>query len=388
VRALVAVAAVFLLARAPGISAAEGACGAPEQFAVRQREAISALGYDQALLSIRACLGEPISDADPLVTQFNAATPAAEDAGQRIGHIRDALTGLRNFARSRAAAEPMAASWRIVATQLEAEVAATSEADAVKGVAAIRETFWEMPANPDQNTLVADATIRPFEPTACSNRAQPCPAYVSRVELVRVFRLMNRLIGYADYPALEAHAADARLMSERWHAYFNKALPQYWWEVAINGARMGDDLCSREPGTGMQLGFCRVPTSQLIIAHPSVAMQWVHGADDTDDLAAAFVVEVFGRNSWRWKEGDPNIYGQFGWSLIAVYSNPGDGVEQWSYGVMVHKGPSLNLGLTTAGGGQVSLLVSVRLAERIFARKAEYLDYLKALSKPSWETLL
>ena len=387
-RALAAVAAVLLLARPPGISAAEGVCGTPEQFAARQRQAISALGHDQALLSIRACLADPISDADPLVTQFDATTPAVDDARQRIEHIRDALTGLRNFARSRAAADPTAASWRIVATQLEAEVVATGEADAVKGVAAIREAFWEMPANPNQNTLVADATIRPFEPTGCSNRAQPCPAYVNRVELVRVFRLMNRLIGYADYPALEAHAADARLMNDRWDAYFNKALPQYWWEVAINGARMGDDLCPKEAGTGMQLGFCRVPTSQLIIAHPSVAMQWVHGADDTDDLAAAFVVEVFGRNSWRWHEGDPNIHGQFGWSLIAVYSNPGDGVEQWSYGVMVHKGPSLNLGLTTAGGGQVSLVVSVRLAERVFARRAEYVDYLKSLSKPSWETLL
>jgi hypothetical protein len=207
------------------------------------------------------------------------------------------------------------------------------------------------------------------------------------VELVRVLRLMNRLIGYADYPALAAHAADARLMNDRWDAYFNKALPQYWWEVAINGSRMGSDLCSREPGTGIQLGFCKVPTSQLIVLHPSVAVQWVHGAEDTDDLAPAFVVEVFGQNSWYWRERDPTIHGQFGWSLIAAYSNPGRGLEQWSYGVMLHKGPSLNLGITTAGSGQVSLLVSVALAEQIFARKAEYLDYLKAISKPSWETL-
>jgi hypothetical protein len=198
--------------------------------------------------------------------------------------------------------------------------------------------------------------------------------------------LMSRLIRYADYPALEKHYDDARLMNDRWDAYFNKALPQYWWEVAINGERMGEDLCPKDTD-GIQLGFCKVPESQLIVLHPAAGLQWVHGADDTDDLAPAFVVEVFGRNSWKW-DGGAVPRGQFGWSIIAAYSNPGGDQENWSYGIMLHKGASLNLGLTTAGDGQYSVLVNVNLAEWLFARKKQYLDHFKALRKDSWETLL
>lgn len=374
------VAAIVLGVGSPlWVEAAQAPCGGPEA-------ALAAGDYDRALNLSRLCLGDPAADSDTLVVGFNSATPLANTADQRLQAVVLALTDLHDFARRRALLNTDAMVWREVAEQLksELEIAGNSQLATQLRLQAIRERFWEVPSHPDP--VVLNGTIRPLQPTGCHSPPAPCAVYASRTDLLRLLRLMDRLIGYVNHPQLTQHFTEAKLMNDRWDAYFNKALPQYWWEVAINGARMGEDLCPKEPKTGIQLGFCSVPDSQLIILHPSAALQWVRGADEKDDLAAAFVVEIFGHNSWEWK--DSALHGQFGWSLIAAYSNPDGEQKNWSYGVMLHKGSSLNLGVTTAGGGQVSVLVSIKLADKIFARKTEYLDYLKNLRKPSWEDLL
>ena len=387
-RAVSGLVAVLILGVGAVVSAqaaAEPGCDSPEAFKALVDNALALQGYDLALNVSRRCLGDEAADTDPLVQVVKSKTPPTEVPQERVEAVIGAMKRLRDAARRRELQGVDTAAWREVAAELDAELEKTQAID-VEGqlrVHAIKQDFWRLPSG---TATVAHGTLQVF-PIGCGKPPAACPAYASRVELFRVMNLMSGLIDYADYASLEKHHAEAKLMNARWDGYFNKALPQYWWEVAINGARMGDELCPKDSG-GMQLGFCKVPSSQLIVLHPAAGLQWVRGADDKDDLAAAFVVEVFGRNSWRWKDNDPLLHKQFGWSVIAAYSNPGGDVEQWSYGIMLHKGGSLNLGVTTAGDGQVSILVNVNLAEMFFARKQHYLDYLKALRKDPWESLL
>ncbi|MET0986205.1 MAG: hypothetical protein ABW034_12450 [Steroidobacteraceae bacterium] len=379
------------------LTRAEAACNGLEA-------AVDAQSYDLALAISRGCLGDPAQDTHAVVADFNAATPDAAAPEKRLDGLVAALTQLRDFARARTRSSTDEGAWAEAFAELDDELkkAADENRPVPERLQSIRQSFWTLPR--DGNSTMLNGTIRVLEPTGCGKPPARCDAYASRVDLLRVLKLMDRLIKYVDWPLLAAHFEDAKLMTERWDAYFNNALPQYWWEVALNGYLMDQNesaweapfkpfvkdekLCEVDPQTKIQRGFCSVPQSQVIFLHPSAALQWVHGAHDTDDLAAAFVVELFGRNSWRWQEGDATLHNQFGWSLIAAYSNPGKEVEEWSYGIMLHKGGSLNLGITTDGNDQVSFVVNVGLAERFFTRRAEYLEFLKAVKKPSWESLL
>jgi hypothetical protein len=144
--------------------------------------------------------------------------------------------------------------------------------------------------------------------------------------------------------------------------------------------------CKKDPATGIELGYCTVPESQWIVLHPAAAVQWVDGADNEKDLDPAFIVEVFGKNSWTWEGGA--VSKQRGWSLLAAYSNRGAEEKKWSYGVMLTYGKDLNLGITTTSDDEIGILVSTRLAAKYFQKKQQYMDYLKAKEKPDWTTLL
>ena len=365
--------------------AADPTCGSADAVKAREQTLLTARGYDDALRGIRACLGEHEVDQNPLVSAFERLTPDTQSIDERTTAIASSLSLLRDAAVQREKKGVDGAAWQQLISELNREIAGTEAAQASRTIYPIEDTFWIVPKQ--ENVTILDGTLDLFD-TGCARGAASCPEYDSRKDVLRVMNLLFRLVGYANYPNYMAHRADARLLDDQWKGYFNEALPQYWWEVAFNGQFM-DQECAKD-STGMQVGFCKVPESQFILLHPATSLQWVNGADNTDDLAPAFVVEVFGRNSWRWDPQlkDGVLYGQLGWSVIAAYSNPGGGKENWSYGLMVHKGRKLNLGVTTSGNGQYSILVNINLAEWAFANKEKYLDYLKALKKPNWQALL
>jgi hypothetical protein len=149
---------------------------------------------------------------------------------------------------------------------------------------------------------------------------------------------------------------------------------------------MGSDVCPKDDRTHIQRGFCAVPRHQWILLHPEAGLQWVNGATSTDDLNAAFVVEILGRNSWAWKQegGEPTagITRNFGYSAVAVYSNRGNATK-WSYGLMFHFLSGYTLGLTTTSDHEFGLVVNSNLASKYFGRRQQYIDYLKALKKPA-----
>ncbi len=55
---------------------------------------------------------------------------------------------------------------------------------------------------------------------------------------------------------------------------------------------------------------------------------------------------------------------------------------------MLHAGDGYNLAVTSTANGDVGVLLNLNLATRFFGKKREYVDYLKALRKPSLSDVL
>ena len=353
---------------------AQDPCADPQAFATLERVALQD-DYDFALASVRLCLGSPQGDTATLVAAFDAATTDAKTETERQQKIVKALTTLQEFAAQRAAQGPLSDEWIIVKVQLQEDLQ-HAQAPA-PGVTLLPKEFW--PDRNERTGVVANGTIRLLAPLGCPKPPAACDRYATSKDLIRVFNLVDRLRGYAQWESLVKHAQDAANQTAKWQAYFDDTLPQYWWEVLYNGRRMLKHNCPRDPATGIQKGFCSVPDEQTILLHPAAAVQWVDGAKSESELAAAFMIELFGRNSWTWSGNTPT--GQRGWSVIGAYSNRGANADKWSYGVMAHYA-KFNLGITTTGH-RIGIIVNVPLAEFFFAQKKQYLDYLQALAQPA-----
>jgi hypothetical protein len=353
---------------------AQDPCADPQAFATLERVALQD-DYDFALASVRLCLGSPQGDTATLVAAFDAATTDAKSEAERQQKIVKALTTLQEFAAQRAAQGPLSDEWIIVKVQLQEDLQHAQTP--APGVTLLPKEFW--PDRNERTGVVANGTIRLLAPLGCPKPPAACERYAMSKDLIRVFNLVDRLRGYAQWDSLVKHAQDAANQTAKWQAYFDDTLPQYWWEVLYNGRRMLKHNCPRDPATGIQRGFCSVPDEQTILLHPAAAVQWVDGAKGENELAAAFMIELFGRNSWTWSGNTPT--GQRGWSVIGAYSNRGANADKWSYGVMAHYA-KFDLGITTTGH-RIGIIVNVPLAEFFFAQKKQYLDYLQALAQPA-----
>lgn len=221
----------------------------------------------------------------------------------------------------------------------------------------------------------------PDDPNAMS-----CGAYADRKDMIRTLVLAKRLAVYSEWGVLVAHAKDARLAVKQWDSYFNDARFQWWWEVWANGRRMErSGLCAMDDETQQRKGFCKVPTDQLIILHPEIALQWIDGAQSSDQLSASFIVELFGKNSWSWDESGA-MGSAFGWSVVASYTNL-TGFDDWGLGGMVHVNNRYSFGLTSTDG-ELGIFLSMDLSERVFNRKQKYLSYLQEAEKRGLRDLL
>jgi hypothetical protein len=392
-RAYMLLVAGLCLVCSPLVRAADASCTRDD---LQRIDTVARQGdHDVVLPDLLRCLG--FDESSPVVVQFDQATPDTNDEPMRRANVLKALGRLVEFADARIAAGLDVNAWDLIAERLRAEISLLQAPEKVVlgNDVFLPPGFWEK-----GDGLMANGAINIFAPTHCDDEAaspaqppppsQPCAAYERRKEIIRVFALVARLRKYAQSDSLTIHLRDARLESERWTAYFHGTLPQYWWEVALNGRLMEDKFCKTDSRNGNPLGFCEVPTSQVILLHPGAAVQWVNGADGANDLKAALAIEVAGYNRWAWNGGTVPRR-QLGVGLVAAYADRGGSVSRnLSYGVAFHYGGGYNLAVTTTlkGRNMIGIFFNTNLAEKVFAQKDKYLDYLKALRKPSVLSLL
>jgi len=377
------------------VLAAIGPADAQDCAAIEQQGLIRS--YADALRDLldSGCLGAGKNPDHSLVKSFNLLTENVGDASdKRVANTRAANGLLQGFATDQSSAaiadrDIWAQIALVLAGQSIAMDSAANAASPESALAIVESALdpdqWEVfsgsgrvLALPDRSTFSdLDALCAGLGPDADID----CGAYKNRKVIILVILLAKDLTGYSTRERMFLHLAESRIANKKWDAYFNDAHFQWWWEVWANGQLMLRNDCNKNDATQMREGFCDVPDSQLILFHPDIALSYVDGASSSDDLKGAFLVEILGRNQWDWS-ADGTMQNARGWSVVAAYSNLSD-QDDWGYGLMYHYRNRFSLGLTSTEG-DIGVLLSVDLSDKLFERKAKYNGYLQELEKPSF----
>ncbi len=374
------------------------------------KELISVSTYDDALARISdpACLGDReaegkkaqgdkvIREGNPLVNRFNDLTPDTKEVTSRATAVTSALKALADYTEKEISINSQPSTWRALTRDIQnmntqwSAITPDKSTQTVENIAAeFKVNKWEHITKADGGEIVLDGQKFYLLAKTCEDKKQPCPAFESQRDLIRVVNLMAQLARYASYDSLAKHLHEAEVELQRWETYRSKGQHQYIWELWLNGQNMGEDLCPKDKGTGIQRGFCAVPTSQWIVLHPEAGLRWSHSAQQSGDLKPALIVELFGKYSWEW-DAAPNqssMTNRLGASLVAAYTNEPSG-NKWSYGPMFHFGDGYNVAFTRSGSGTWGLLLNLNIADRYFGGTQKIDSYLKCLNKPNFGQLL
>lgn len=351
-------------------------------------------------LAAESCTGSPTGgDKAALVRQvFSDIKDGAESEPHNpIKHrdgIATALRRLASFAQERQQKGEDAAHWNIIEQEIRRSALAVDQHGGVnvagKPIAAdyaISSAWRTFTQGMGQRDLVVAGTkIQPFGGVACASGTSPCAAYDSRVDMFRVAGLMAQLQNQAQSPALGMALQIAKRELDRWKAYRADGQHQYFWELMANSALMARRHCTQKKdasGERVFIGFCEVPTSQLILGHVDAGLRWSRSAKSTSELKPVVLIETIGWYQWKWKsDAGPEaatMVDRMGVSLAAAYAKHDDGSRsRWSYGPMFHW-EGYSLALTKARGERWGMMINIGLADRYFDRRSAWYDKLKEL---------
>jgi hypothetical protein len=138
---------------------------------------------------------------------------------------------------------------------------------------------------------------------------------------------------------------------------YQNGFPQWLWEELINGQIY-------KTSTRDIPGSPQPPTSQLIVMHPDIVVEYMPDAKDGDQFKPAFMVELVGINYWEW-EKDGSMGGPFfglpvGVSFITTFTDREDQTD-WGWGGILHINHIFNLGATFRDGDP-GYFISLNLA--------------------------
>lgn len=351
---------------------------------------VASLAETLARVARSSCLGDSKNDTDTLVTRFDTVVDRPIVLGQ-TERLLAAIDLLIEPAQRGSAGAHEVELWRAMLVELgtaRAQIAALKGTTAPRawldGVESAIPAKWKAPGGGVGTPIVIGGQrVRLLEPPAGCEDGKACAALPSRVALLRIANLMARLQRYAEQNSLDQQYAAAELGLAQWEAYRTQGHPQYIWEVALNGALRDDELCPRQAGTGMRMGFCRVPRSQVILLHPDGALRFARTAKKASELKPALLIEIIGRYQWQWVQVDgretAEMARRWGYSLAATYSST-DTEKEWAFGPMLHY-RDYSLAITKASGGKWSLVLNLSLGESYFGRKQQFVDELAKIRK-------
>ena len=350
--------------------------------------------YEYALIVLNTfrCLDKDSQTNNPLVIAFNRLTPDVEEnADQRIRNVVEAHVLLIDHANNMSgSAAAFRDYWTTIALKLTEQLLgienAASLSDPNDAEQLAREIVspdkWELNRNTGAVLALPGRSVFTGIGAHCPRLRLDCAAYIERKSMVTFVLLADDLTNYLDRGLLLRHLKEAEIAKQQWDIYFNEARFQWWWEVWNNGRRMmNNGGCDENDKTQMREGFCRVPTNQVILFHPDIALHYVRGADTSEELKPSFFIELIGQNSWNWAS-DGTMQNARGWSIIATYTHLNSG-KDWGYGLMYHYRNRYSIGLTSTDGN-AGLILSLDLSDKFFERKTKYKSYLENLRKPSF----
>lgn len=141
--------------------------------------------------------------------------------------------------------------------------------------------------------------------------------------------------------------------------YSTEARPQLIHELLINSLYYERE---KEPGLGSP------PDKQFIVLHPSVAFEYVHGADKGSRFQPALLIEWAGYNRWKWKGDSAQMENAWGASIVSSVSDRG-GTTATGHGFVIHYNNVYSFGVTRHGG-DTGFFVSMDV-QRLLMNKEE-----------------
>jgi hypothetical protein len=172
--------------------------------------------------------------------------------------------------------------------------------------------------------------LQPFLALECQEDvvSARCSAAVEvAAKILRSSEAMAQAIVAHAMPIIEANESFLSLRDKEWDSYFNEVSVQYPWELALNSWQFQKKVPVAE-----RAGFPRAPEQKLIALHPVPAFEYADVGGD-HSTQAAVVVELFGYERWRWREG--KAANRVGISLAASFSDV-PGADPIGYGLMIH----------------------------------------------------
>lgn len=350
--------------------------------------------YGARLIAVKFCVGDAARDPYPLTKEVATALQTPPPSTRGITKALDAI-GLEAQTRSK---DNPDTKW----VEIAAEVSRIASNAGRLGDPADRDTFskrsvllvpssWKN-ANNGILVLGDKKYVLDVVPKDCVDNT-PCPNFEDLVATVRVAALMAFVGKELAKDATLASFADAKVRLDRWGAYRENAHSLYWWEVFVNGRLMDSKLLG-EGGTApcakvadTRVGFCDVPTKQLVLLHPDSALRFSRTAQSANELKPALTIELIGVYSWDWESpSSAKMKNRWGVSLAASYTDT-QNERKIGYGPMFHW-DGYSLAITKASQGRWSLVVSVPLAGEIFGRRQQAIDELSRIKSGSLADLI
>jgi hypothetical protein len=320
----------------------------------------------------RACIGD-VEDAHPLSVKVLTVTencnPPTRDS---LLELRRQLAAISRELEVEGNSLSLAASadWAALTANLRQELQ-NSSSELQEIAHPSDRSFWEW--NDGRTLQRNDSFLVDYTPIIQGSCGQAqgrdqaaCAAVIATAaRVIRVVNLTATLHQCAAQPRLQLVRKRLEELDAQWNSYFFKTRSQYIWELVWNERRFKarDDV------------FAEPPKDQIIIAHPSVAYEYVGGGARNERAYDAIVyAELLGYNRF----GDSLKGGSFmsgrpalGGSIVATYTpdNTGDRV---GYGIMLHAFNTFSLGATrrdTGAGKETTYLLSA--------------DFMRIVLKPS-----
>ncbi len=216
-------------------------------------------------------------------------------------------------------------------------------------------TAWQL----DQGRIfVISQSLQAYVDGACTTRDEPCiTAFDTTKEVLRVARLTRRALLTSETPFLWGILAENRKRERSWDDYFERARSQYIWELALNSWRLGD---TRQKVDDVSVGFREVPTSQITLLHPYVAMEYANAETEGNKFNGTALIDLVGYNRWSWKP-DGSMGFAIGGSLILSASDHA-ATDDIALGAMLHVNHQWSVGLVF-GGDDPTVVVSADVAQ-------------------------
>lgn len=212
----------------------------------------------------------------------------------------------------------------------------------------------------DSNIAISDVNLAAFVGEQCKDDIDKpgcADAVTVAAKILRTSLAVNELITSYQAPVIGLNDRFLSGRDREWEAYLNGESVQFPWELAVNSWRFDKESDDKDK-------FPRAPTNRWVLFHPSPALEVIDSPLDGNSTEAAVLVEIFGYQRWRWRDGQQaQRWGASGIiSMADIY-----GMETFGYGVLLHT-PMKNAALGVIwrdgdGGGGIGVVLNLNLAK-------------------------